>query len=255
MSVAAYDVLAPVYDVATGGHDHAAWSRQLEGLAIEAGLRGQRLLDLGCGTGSSMLPMRERGYAVTGVDLSEAMLARARAKLGDDVRLEHADMRELPVLGAFDLVWSVADGFNYLLEEAGLVATFAGVRRNLAADGLLVFDVNTLATCRALYSRLLVVPSADGVLIFDGQGSPDLAPDTVTEAVVERLEPGASPPWWTRARAVHRQRHHSRSTLEGALAAAGLECVAVWGTDGAGGSERPLDEHRHNKAVYIARAA
>jgi hypothetical protein len=31
--------------------------------------------------------------------------------------------------------------------------------------------------------------------------------------------------------------------------------VAVWGTDGAGGSDRPLDEARHNKAVYIAQAA
>jgi hypothetical protein len=71
---------------------------------------------------------------------------------------------------------------------------------------------------------------------------------------VERLEPEAPPPWWKRERAVHRQRHHSRATLERALAAAGLECVAVWGTDGDGGSEQSLDEDRHNKAVYVARA-
>lgn len=254
MTVAAYDVLAPVYDLLTGGHDHAAWGRQLEVFAQEAGLRGKRLLDVGCGTGSSMLPMRERGYTVAGVDASDAMLAHARSKLGPDVQLEHADMRALPVLGAFDLVWSVADGFNYLLEPDELAATFAGVRRNLAPGGVLVFDVDTLATFRALYSRLLVVPSADGVVIFEGREEPTLAPDSVAEAVVERLEPEAPPPWWTRSRAVHRQRHHSHATIERALAAAGLECVAVWGTDGAGGSEQPLDEERHNKAVYVARA-
>jgi hypothetical protein len=54
-------------------------------------------------------------------------------------------------------------------------------------------------------------------------------------------------------RTVHRQRHHPQAVLEGALAGAGLECVGVWGTDGAGALEQPLDELRHSKAVYIAR--
>lgn len=247
----AYDVLAPLYDTLTAGHDHAAWAAQLEGLAVQAGLRGRRLLDVGCGTGSSMRPMLARGYDVVGVDRSAAMLDRARDKLGPAVRLELADMRSLPVLGEFDLIWSVADGCNYLLTHDELVATFAGLRANLAPAGLVLFDVNTLAAFRLLYSSLIVSQGDAGVLLFDGQAEAGVEPGAVVEAFVDRLEP-SEPPWWRRVRGVHRQRHHPRAAIEAALNAGGLTCLAVWGTDGAGHSEQPLDDDRHNKAVYIA---
>ena len=248
----AYDALAPAYDLLTGAHDHAAWAGQLEELALRAGLSGRRLLDVGCGTGSSALPMLARGYDVVGVDVSPGMLALAREKLGPDVRLERADMRRLPVLGAFDLVWSVADGVNCLAADE-LVPAFEGIRRNLAPDGLAVFDVDTLASFRMLYSSLIVVPGEDRVVVLDGQESPELEAGAAAVAHVDCLERD-SPPWWRRTRSVHRQYHHPPAELGHALTAAGLRTVAVWGTDGAGGSELPLDEERHNKAVYIARA-
>jgi ubiquinone/menaquinone biosynthesis C-methylase UbiE len=251
---AAYDALAPVYDLLTAGHDHAAWASQVEALALRAGLSGQRLLDVGCGTGSSARPMLARGYEVMGVDVSPGMLELARAKLGPDVRLELADMRALPALGAFDLIWSIADGVNCLLTVAELVAAFTGWRRNLAPGGVVVFDVDTLASFRTLYSSLIVAKADHGVVLFDGQSGADMEPGAVAEAIVDRLEPETAP-WWGRVRAVHRQRHHTAATLIAALASGGLECVDVWGTDGAGASEQPLDEERHNKAVYVARAA
>ncbi len=248
----AYDALAPAYDLLTAGHDHAAWAEQLEELARRAGLSGRRLLDVGCGTGSSALPMRARGYEVAGVDVSPGMLSLAREKLGPDVRLELADMRRLPVLGAFDLVWSVADGINHLGRD-DLADAFAGFRRNLAPGGVVVFDLDTLASFRALYSSLIVVPGESRIVVFDGQESAELEEGAAAAAHIDCLEPD-SPPWWRRTRSVQRQRHHPRGEVEGALAAAGLELVAVWGTDGAGASEMPLDEERHNKAVYIAKA-
>jgi SAM-dependent methyltransferase len=246
-----YDVLAPLYDRFTAGHRHSAWAGQLEELARRAGLAGRRLLDVGCGTGASAEPMALRGYDVVGVDVSEGMLAAARERLGPEVRLDCADMRALPALGTFDLVWSVSDAVNYLLSEAELVDAFAGFARNLAPHGIVVFDAHTLASFRTLYSSLLVAHADEGVLVFEGRADGDLEAGSSAEAQVDRLEP-AAPPFWRRARAVHRQRHHPRARLEAALIAAGLQCVAVWGTDGAGASEQPLDELRHNKAVYIA---
>jgi SAM-dependent methyltransferase len=248
---AAYDVLAPLYDVFTAGHDVAAWTAQLEELARRAGFAGRRVLDVGCGTGASAAPMLARGYEVAGVDVSAGMLAEARERLGPGVPLERADMRSLRRLGAFDLVWSVGDAVNCLHSEPELVGAFAGFARNLAPGGVVAFDVDTLASFRTLYSSLLVAQVPDGVVVFEGRSGRDLAPGAVAEAVVDRLEPDALP-FWRRSRALHRQRHHPRERLEAALAAAGLRCVAVWGTDGAGGSEQPLDELRHNKAVYIA---
>src|SRR5207237_748758 len=140
----AYDTIAPGYDLLTGGHDHGAWALRLEALALDAGLSGRRLLDVGCGTGGGLGAMLERGYDVVGVDVSEAMLARAREKLGPLPALRCEDMRRLPRIGAFDLIWSVADAVNCLGDERELVAAFAGWRRNLAPGGVVVFDVDTL---------------------------------------------------------------------------------------------------------------
>ena len=248
----AYDALAPAYDLLTAGHDHAAWAEQLEELASRAGLAGRRLLDVGCGTGSSAAPMLARGYEVVGIDVSPGMLALASQKLGPDVRLQLADMRRLPVLGVFDLVWSLADGVNHLGEDE-LADAFAGFRRNLAPGGVVVFDLDTLASFRTLYSSLIVVPGERRVVVFEGQASRELSAGASATAHIDCLELD-SPPWWRRTRSVQRQRHHPRGEVSAALTAAGLELVAVWGTDGAGASEQPLDEERHNKAVYIAKA-
>jgi SAM-dependent methyltransferase len=250
-----WDTLAPAYDVLTAFHDHDAWAVQLEALALGAGLSGRRLLDVGCGTGSSTAAMLARGYDVVGTDVSTGMLELASRKLGPAVGLHRHDMRSLPRLGRFDAVWCVSDGVNFLLTDDELAAAFSGFARNLAPGGLVVFDVDTLASFRALYSSLLVVPDADRVVVFEGRARECLAAGALAEAYVDRLEPAGTPPWWRRVRAVHRQRHHTPGAIERALAAAGLSPVAVWGTDGAGGSERPLDEARHNKAVYIAQAA
>ena len=124
----AYDALAPGYDDLTRGHDHAGWTALLEQRAHEAGLRGNRLLDVACGTGNTILPMLARDYEVTGVDVSQAMLAQARVKTDDRARLLRADMRDLPTLGEFDLIWCLGDALNYLDTPDDLAATLAGSR-------------------------------------------------------------------------------------------------------------------------------
>lgn len=250
---AAWDVLPHAYDQLTASHDHATWARQLERLALDAGLTGRQALDVGCGTGASSAAIRDLGYDIVGVDVSAGMLTHAARRLGPSVPLHCLDMRELPRLGEFDSIWCVCDGVNFLLGEDELVAAFTGFRRNLAPAGRVIFDADTLAAFRTLYTSLLVVPGDERIVIFDGRAEAPPGAGDVAEAVVECLT-AATPPWWDRARTIHRQRHHSPDVVARALAAAGLDLVAIWGTDGAGGSERPLDEERHNKAVYIAQA-
>src|SRR3954463_12119612 len=79
---AAYELLAPFYDSYTREYGHELWLENLEAIAIGHGLRGNRLLDVGCGTGKSFLPMLARGYEVTGCDISPAMVERARSASG-----------------------------------------------------------------------------------------------------------------------------------------------------------------------------
>lgn len=104
-----YEAVAPFYDDFTRGYGYESecWTDRLLALAEAAGLEGNRLLDVGCGTGLTSLPMLERGWQVTACDLSPAMLEVARAKAGERARFLLADMRSLPCLGEFDLIWAV----------------------------------------------------------------------------------------------------------------------------------------------------
>jgi SAM-dependent methyltransferase len=246
----AYDALAAGYDLFTAHHDQGAWTRIVLELALGAGLAGTRVLDVGCGTGSPIVPMLARGYAVTGVDISPAMVARAEAKLGGRAALHVADMRSLPVFGAFDLVWCLCDGINYLLSDDELVAAFAGMRRNLAPGGVVAFDTVGLGAMRAMYSSIHVVSGEDDVVIYRGAGPADLADGGCAEAVFEHLRrvDGA----WRSTAAVHRQRHHPVPVLHAALERAGLEPVGTWGIDAACVPTQPVDDQRHHKHVTLA---
>src|SRR4051794_9325805 len=152
-AAAAYDGLAPHYDALTVGHDYDRWIDVLERLGREYGLSGKRLLDVACGTGKSFLPMLERGYEVVACDLSPGMVERAREKLPDGrAELLVADMRELPILGAFDLVTCLDDAVNYLTSADELAAALRGFARNLRPGGVAIFDSNTLATYRTSFA-------------------------------------------------------------------------------------------------------
>jgi ubiquinone/menaquinone biosynthesis C-methylase UbiE len=248
----AYDALAPGYDALTRGHDHDGWTSLLEARARDWGLEGSRLLDLACGTGNTLLPMLDRGYEVTGVDISDAMLAEARRKTQGRAQLVWGDMRDLPVLGEFELVWCLGDALNYLDTAQELTAALTGMRRNLAPGGVVVFDVNTLATFRTVYSSLLAIPSPERIVLLEGRGSRQLDAGGWADAWIDRIEPQDSG-WWTRTRSEHHHRHHPEPTIRSALADAGLACCGIYGSHPTGVIEAPLDELQHTKAVYIAR--
>ncbi|HWB68413.1 MAG TPA: class I SAM-dependent methyltransferase, partial [Solirubrobacterales bacterium] len=72
----AYEAIAPVYDEFTAHHDYELGLGGLLPELERRGLRGKRLLDVGCGTGKSFLPMLERGWEVSGCDISAGMIER-----------------------------------------------------------------------------------------------------------------------------------------------------------------------------------
>jgi SAM-dependent methyltransferase len=250
----AYEAIAPVYDDFTAHHDYELW---LGGLLPELkrhGLRGERLLDVACGTGKSFLPMLERGWDVTASDISPAMVEIARAKVGDAVRLSVADMRELPDFGRFDLVWCLDDAINYLLSGEELKQALGGMRGNLGPGGLLLFDVNTIHAYRTFFAEEVVVERDGRRLVWKGRSTPEAAPGSISEASFEVLPPEGEdgpliPP------EMHRQRHFPEAQVLAALAETGLECLDIFGHGEDAILRQPLEDEVHSKAIYIARAA
>ncbi|HEY2072710.1 MAG TPA: ubiquinone/menaquinone biosynthesis methyltransferase, partial [Gaiellaceae bacterium] len=115
-----FDRIAPVYDamnrVMTVGLDRR-WRR----ITVEETVRpGDRVLDACCGTGDLALAARASGADVVGLDFSERMLERARAKSGD-VEWVRGDVLALPFDDAtFDAV-TVGFGVRNVDDlEAGL---------------------------------------------------------------------------------------------------------------------------------------
>lgn len=241
-----YDAWAPVYDEFNRGYMFERWTGKLTEKAEEAGVGGKRLLDIACGTGMSTIPMLDRGWTVTGCDISTAMLAIGREKVGERANLHEADMRELPDFGEFDLVWAINDPLNYLLDVEELEAAFDGMRRNVAADGIVLFDVNTLVTYRTFFSNEIVVHAEEGRLVWQGQLTPaDVSTGTFAEAKFD-VEGDSE------LSSVHRQRHFTESEVLAALDAAGLDCIAQFGEKD-GDLTPGIDEDLHSKAVYLCR--
>jgi SAM-dependent methyltransferase len=228
----AYDVAADVYDTFTAHHDYDGWTALIERLAQAHGLAGHRLLDVGCGTGNSFLPFLERGYRVTACDISPRMLARARDKCGDRARLSVADLRTLPRYGSFDLVLAIDDVLNYLT-AADLPAAFRGLAANLAAEGVLVFDLNTELTYRTFFAG----HRRQGTLTWDGHVD------------AERFRPGDAARATLAGVSRHVQHHHPPRVVLRALRSAGLRAAAVHGMD-PDGTLGELDEAVHTKALF-----
>jgi SAM-dependent methyltransferase len=248
-----YEALAQVYDAFTSGSDYEAWTSHVLALARAHGLRGNRLLDLACGTGKSFMPFVARGFEVTGCDVSPAMLAEASRK-APGVLLVEADMRELPVLGGFDLVTCFDDSLNHLLTEEELAAALVSIAANLDPSGLLLFDLNTLLAYRTTFAVDTVVVEDGTTFVWRGDASADAPPGCLAAASIDAFVP-VEDGLYSRISSRHPQRHFPPHRVTALIAGAGLECLGVHGVLEDGSHVSELDETRQLKVMYAARLA
>lgn len=110
----------------------------------EADRQGGRVLELGCGTGTKLIPIAADGHPCVGLELSPNMLAEAQRKAderGLEVEWVHGDMREFDLGRTFDMVFIAGNSLLHLHESRELVDCFRSVRRHLTLGGRLIFDV------------------------------------------------------------------------------------------------------------------
>lgn len=239
-----YDAMASAYDVFNKAYQYESWTGKLLAEAQGAGLEGKRLLDVGCGTGLSFVALLDRGFEVTACDISPRMLEIARKRAGDRAELLVGDMRELPELGEFDLVWAVNDAANYVLGDEELRASLNSMVRNLAPAGVVLFDLNTLYTFKTFFCETHEREVDGQRFVWRGEMDAEkLGPGATAEAHFEAVGQSIDH--------VHRQHHFPEADVRAAIEDAGLRSRAVLGElDGV--LTPGLDETVHTKAVYVA---
>lgn len=111
-------------------------------VAFLADLAGDgRALELAIGTGRVGVPLAARGVAVEGVEASEKMVARMRAKPGGEaIPVTVGDMADVPVTGPYQVVYLVFNTLFNLLDPQRQADCFRNVARVLAPDGAFVVE-------------------------------------------------------------------------------------------------------------------
>jgi SAM-dependent methyltransferase len=99
-------------------------------------------LELGIGTGRIALPLAQRGIRVHGIDLSEAMVARLRAKPGADrIGVTVGDFATTTVAGRFSVAYLVFNTIMNLTTQDEQIACFQNVAAHLQPGGCFVIEV------------------------------------------------------------------------------------------------------------------
>ncbi|WP_344108098.1 class I SAM-dependent DNA methyltransferase [Nocardiopsis rhodophaea] len=248
-----YEKLAEVYDAVTDVPGYSQWMKIFIDL-IEAHDRpGDRLLDLGCGTGKSSVVFNDLGYQTTGVDISPAMIKIAREKKEmssiDFVVGDLCDLPDFPEM--FDAATAAGEQFHYLDDAAALRSALWSVRSRLRPGGLLVFELNTAGTFATLCAAPAVRRGSGSVVVLDGTASAPFAPGSCVEVAMDSFTE-ATDGMWRHVETRHPHRHFPHDEVAAALSASGFELVTVYGIQG-GKLHEGLDEQNDLKSFYVAR--
>ena len=103
---------------------------------------GGRVLELAIGTGRVAVPLAERGVPVTGIELSEPMVARLREKADEAaIPVVMGDMATTRAPGEYALVYLVFNTISNLLTQDEQVACFSNAARHLEPGGRFVIEL------------------------------------------------------------------------------------------------------------------
>lgn len=250
----AYTGFAALYDTFMDNVPYGEWSRYLIGLLREYGVDGGLVCELGCGTGSITRRLRDAGYDMIGIDLSEDMLdiareyeaaAAGRSAQGGSIKQQRAakenepsnilylnqDMREFELYGTVAAIVSLCDSMNYITREDDLRKVFRLVNNYLDPGGIFIFDMNTIHKYRDVIGDTTIAENReDCSLIWENAYQEETGLNQYDITIFQRVEfeDEDEEELFGRIRETHLQRAYTPETIVRLMAEAGLEFVAMY---------------------------
>lgn len=161
-----YNWFAKVYDELMDDSLYGKWLSYTE----QHIPKGQAILELGSGTGILGLKLKEGGYDITGLDMSEEMLTLAydrQLEQGVMFPLIQGDMRDLEELPVYPNVICYSDALCYMKDEKELLSVFKEVYSRLEDEGRFLFDVHSTYQIQAFLDTSFHAETEDIVFLWD----------------------------------------------------------------------------------------
>lgn len=230
-----YGAIAHIYDIFNGDVNYESWADFAEACFDKyLHSRPELVLDLACGTGILTAILAERGYDMTGVDLSPEMLSVARENCPESVLLLLQDICSFELYGTVGAVLCSLDSLNHLTKKGQLEKCFALVHNYLDPDGLFIFDMNTPARFEKEYGKnsyQLEAETEEGCAVFcnwQNDYSEKRGICRFSLSVFTENEPGSEV--YLRRDEEWRERCYTRAEIEEKLKNAGFELCGVFGS-------------------------
>ena len=223
----AYHALAASYDRLTNDVDYEATVEFYMQILEREGLKPRTVLDLACGTGSVTKILAEKGFSVTGVDMSEEMLTEAFQKVLDlpnPPRFICQKLQELYVPRGVDLAVCALDSLDYITNPDDCAEAIRRTYKALNPGGIFIFDMNTPEKLRAMDDQIFLDEDDDVYCVWRGEFDEDTNICTYAMDLFQR-----SGDVWQRSYEEHCEYAYSQQQLMTFLKAAGFTRIEVYG--------------------------
>ena len=225
-----YDDIAGIYHTLWADWYLPAAMPALEELFFSRVPRGTSVLDVCCGSGHVTKELAARGYKITGIDASGALIAQARNDLPEvDFRVQ--DVRSIGLEGRYEAALSTFDSLNHVLSLDELRLVLEGIHRVLVPGALFVFDMNVERAYLSEQRRWTVSLGEESVGLV--RGTYDRAEKKASTEIIWFRKTG-SDNLWEQHRSIVEQRCYPQEAILGALSEAGFREIEAVTAENAG---------------------
>ena len=241
----AYKELAVSYDRLTNDVDYAAVVAFYDKILEQEGVTPRTVVDLACGTGSVTALLAQKGWQVTGVDMSEDMLTVAWDKtqnMKNPPRFVCQPLQRLHLPRGVDLAVCALDSLDYITDPADCATAITRVYRALNPGGIFIFDVNTPEKLKAMDGQVFLDEDDDVYCVWRGEFDDDTNICSYGMDLFQR-----SGEVWSRSFEEHREYAYSQEQLVRYLKNAGFTHIRVYG-DRTMEQPSPTDQRIYIKA-------